>query len=396
MPLNPNGKIDKNALPFPDTALAPVPDPSTPDESNLSPLQLAIREIWARVLNIPASTISLPDNFFDLGGHSILATRLVFEIRKTLAVQVPLGLVYREPTIAGMAREVDFARGGDLNLERGTAETKRARSESQLNLAGLDAEVDYAAELEAVDDQTIAAAGLPPFSFPSLAPADHPVFFLTGATGFLGAFILDTLLRRYSGSKVVTLVRAPSPADALQRLRDNGERHLVWEEDWVTEGRVEALCGDLGSAKFGFDAEVWEGLAKEVDIIVHNGALVHWVYPYHKLYAPNVLGTLTSLRLATLHHLKPLHFISSTSVLDTDHYVRMLTLGDEGRVRESDDLEGSRRGLRSGYGQTKWVAEKLIMRARQRGVPATIVRPGYIVGESKSGGAFLIFAFGSG
>ena len=60
-------------------------------------------------------------------------------------------------------------------------------------------------------------------------------------------------------------------------------------------------------------------------------------------------------------------------------------------VSEADNLDGAKKGLRSGYGQTKWVSERLVMKARTRGVPATIVRPGYIVGDSKTGGTRFIF-----
>jgi L-aminoadipate-semialdehyde dehydrogenase len=107
------------------------------------------------------------------------------------------------------------------------------------------------------------------------------------------------------------------------------------------------------------------------------------VYPYNKLRAPNVIGTATALKLATTGRLKSICFVSSTSVLDTDHYAHKLVLGT--MVYENDDLQGSKTGLRSGYGQTKWVAEQLVLRAQARGVPATIVRPGYIVGDSHRG-----------
>ena len=90
--------------------------------------------------------------------------------------------------------------------------------------------------------------------------------------------------------------------------------------------------------------------------------------------------------MATEKRLIPIHFVSSTSVLDTEHYVNKLVLGTS--VFESDDLQGSKTGLRSGYGQTKWVAEQLFFQARLRGVPATIIRPGYIVGDSVKGGIF--------
>ncbi|KNC99692.1 L-aminoadipate-semialdehyde dehydrogenase [Spizellomyces punctatus DAOM BR117] len=385
MPLTPNGKVDKNALPFPDTALTAAA-PATGEDNILTPIQLGIRDIWSNVLGRPSTSIPIDDNFFDLGGHSILATRLVFEVRKTLAVEVPLSIVYREPTVRGMAKEVDFIRGGDLRMI-GNESGKTERGAGEQVAVEEEEEVDYAADLDALDDPAISATGLPQFDFPIKEglPVGRPVFFLTGATGFLGAFILGALLRRFPNSRVIALVRAKTPQDALARIRDNGERHLVWEDQWLTADRVEAICGDLALSRLGVSEEQWEYLSTDVDVIVHNGALVHWVYPYHKLRAPNVLGTLESLRLATRHHLKPLHFVSSTAVLDTEHYMRKLELGEKGKVLETDDLEGSRKGLRSGYGQTKWVSEKLIMIARERGVPATIIRPGYIVGDSTTG-----------
>lgn len=58
-------------------------------------------------------------------------------------------------------------------------------------------------------------------------------------------------------------------------------------------------------------------------------------------------------------------------------------------VPENDGLEGSRTGLRTGYGQSKWVCEKLLMEAGKRGLKAHIIRPGYVVGHSKTAGGFI-------
>ena len=95
MPLNPNGKIDKPALPFPDTAQLAVVDAARADgkQSTATPTETAIQAIWTRILT-NTSSIPLDENFFDLGGHSILATRLIFEIRKAFLVDAPLGLVF--------------------------------------------------------------------------------------------------------------------------------------------------------------------------------------------------------------------------------------------------------------------------------------------------------------
>lgn len=56
-------------------------------------------------------------------------------------------------------------------------------------------------------------------------------------------------------------------------------------------------------------------------------------------------------------------------------------------VPENDDLEGARSTLKTGYGQTKWVSERLLMEAGKRGLKGHIVRPGYVVGDSQSAGA---------
>jgi L-aminoadipate-semialdehyde dehydrogenase len=95
--------------------------------------------------------------------------------------------------------------------------------------------------------------------------------------------------------------------------------------------------------------------------------------------------------MSLCQHGKPKRFvfISSTSVLDSDHYVRLsdaiLAKGGEG-VLESDDLYGSQISLPTGYGQTKWVSEQLVMEAGRRGLQSSIIRPGYIVGDSETGG----------
>lgn len=99
------------------------------------------------------------------------------------------------------------------------------------------------------------------------------------------------------------------------------------------------------------------------------------------------------IQLATSGKAKSFTFVSSTSALDTEHYVRLSdNISQRNQpvagqrplagVPETDDLEGSRTGLHSGYGQSKWVAERLTMLAASQGLRASIVRPGYVVGDS--------------
>ncbi|ODN77722.1 L-aminoadipate-semialdehyde dehydrogenase [Cryptococcus amylolentus CBS 6039] len=366
LPLNPNGKIDKPALPFPDTSLlTPAPAASTAD---LSPTQKTIHDIWLRLLPSPPPQVALDENFFDMGGHSILATRLIFEIRKTFVVNAPLGLVFDKPTIGGQAAEIDSLRTADLSgAGEEAVEAEKA--------------IDYAADVEILGKELPTFAPLPA----DFASKDITVF-LTGATGFLGAFILRDLLGRRV-KKVICLVRAKTPEQGLQRLRDSGEGRGAWDEEWVKQGRIEAVVGDLAEDKFGLDQAAWDRVAVDADAVLHNGAIVHWVYPYPKLRAANVISTLTCLQLCAQHHSKQFSFISSTSVLDSEAFVAKADEAVQAvgkGLSESDDLEDGRTGLDTGYGQSKWVAEKIIMEAGKKGLSGWILRPGYVLGHSET------------
>ncbi|WP_176308797.1 SDR family oxidoreductase, partial [Micromonospora sp. NBS 11-29] len=119
--------------------------------------------------------------------------------------------------------------------------------------------------------------------------------FLTGATGFVGAFLLRDLMRSTSAT-VHCLVRGSDEASARERLRAN----LTWYGigDEVDDDRLRVLPGDLAAPRFGLDAEQFDRLAREVDVVYHAGATVNWLHPYSSLKAANVTGTEEALRLA--------------------------------------------------------------------------------------------------
>ena len=368
LPLNPNGKIDKPALPFPDTSIATPAAPS----ADLTPTQRTIHDVWLKLLPSPPGSIGIDENFFDLGGHSILATRLIFEIRKTFVVNAPLGLVFEKPTIGGQAAEIEHLRHADLGV---------GKPEEKAN--GVVPEMAYAKDVE------VLTAKLPSFSpLPTDFGSKPLTVFLTGATGFLGAFILRDLLSR-NVAKVIAHVRARTKDLGLQRLRESGEGRGVWDESWVNQSRVQVVVGDLAEPHLGLSPEDWKMVSSSADAVLHNGAMVHWVYPYSKLRAANVLSTLSCMELCAEGKPKMFTFVSSTSVLDTEAFVAKSeeAIGAGGRgLLESDDLENGREGLETGYGQTKWVSEKVIMEAGKRGLQGRVVRPGYVMGHSTTAG----------
>lgn len=381
MPLNPNGKIDKPTLPFPDTAQASFTAQNTTKNTTEHSMQI----IWAKILPNPPKPIPTDESFFDLGGHSILATRLIFEIRKIFIVDAPLGLIFEEPTISGLVTAVERIRNRDLGIA--TKEPSIATHDVN-DKPPVTPPLEYGQDYLALRDRLDHSYPSPPEKF-----AAHPVtVFLTGATGFLGVFILQDLLSRIGRvKKVICLIRAPTVQDGVARLKEGAIDRGIWHDDWLTSQRLEVVVGDLSLESFGLDDNTWKRISEEADAILHNGALVHWVYPYEKLRAPNVLATLTSIKLASLGKPKFLVFVSSTSAIDTGYYVELseqLVRSPSGvrGVLEADDLEGARADLKTGYGQSKWVSEKLLFEAGKRGLRGHIVRPGYVVGHSQTAG----------
>ncbi|KAJ7243193.1 alpha-aminoadipate reductase Lys1p [Mycena haematopus] len=383
MPLNPNGKVDKPALPFPDTAAAT----SAPGSRKANATEETISQIWTSLLPSPPQPIPLDENFFDLGGHSILATRLIFEIRKAFVVDAPLGLVFERPTIAGLVEAVEALRNADLGLSFRQPDVPT--STNPLAIRGAQrphVPLEYGTDLEKLLPHLQNSYHKLPADFNSVPLT----ILLTGATGFLGAFVLRDLLARDARvKKVICLVRAPDAQSGLERLRTGSRDRGAWDDKWVESGRLEVIIGDLGVAFFGVGQDVWLRIAGEADAIIHNGALVHWVYPYEKLRNANVLSTLTTIDLASTGKQKLVVFVSSTSAIDSEHYVQLsdslASSHSEYRgVPEIDDLEGARSSLKTGYGQTKWVCEKLLFEAGRRGLRGHIIRPGYVVGDSET------------
>lgn len=272
MPLNPNGKVDKPALPFPDTFQSTKVQTSSKDK--VTPTQTALRSIWSALLPQTSQPIPLNENFFDLGGHSILATRLIFEIRKAFVMQAPLGMVFEHPTIAAQSAAIDALRTSDFEPPWNANISSQSPQPGLLappNMRGnkQEALLDYAADFEKLKPQLLNYKPL---------PTDYTnkqlKVLLTGATGFLGAFVLRELLSQPRIASVVCLVRANSTEEGLKRLKQSSETRGVWDEYWVKNSRLSVVTGDLSQTKFGLSNTIWQELSEQVDAVAHNGALV--------------------------------------------------------------------------------------------------------------------------
>ncbi|MFE5619677.1 thioester reductase domain-containing protein, partial [Streptomyces sp. NPDC056524] len=318
----------------------------------------AVRDEVARVLGHgDTRRIKDEESFLSQGFDSLTAVELRNRCNALVGGRLPATVVFDHPTPVALAAFVHD------ELARGTAGAGSGGPESSDSVTSL----DFADEVRLSEDIRPAAEVV-------RSVVDPREVLLTGATGFLGAFLLRDLMRS-TGARVHCLVRGDDPAQARARLRENLERYQVW--DAVDADRLSVIVGDLAEPRLGLSDEDFDRLAETVDVVYHNGAQVHWLHPYQSLKASNVGGTEEVLRLAARHRTVPVHYVSTVGVFEG-----AVTAGVPLKV---SDPTGPAERLPSGYLQSKWVAEQVVELARERGLPVSVYRVDVISGDQDNG-----------
>jgi amino acid adenylation domain-containing protein/non-ribosomal peptide synthase protein (TIGR01720 family) len=112
LPLTVNGKLDRRALPEPDSSSLESNDRHA---ASRTPIEEIVSGIWAKVLGL--KQVGIHDNFFELGGHSLLATQVISQIRSVFQIELPLRCLFEAPTLAAFAKEIELAIGTEHQLQ---------------------------------------------------------------------------------------------------------------------------------------------------------------------------------------------------------------------------------------------------------------------------------------
>jgi myxalamid-type nonribosomal peptide synthetase MxaA len=341
-PLTPAGKIDRRALAESTRQL---------DRAEFvaaqTPLQKLVVSTLAEILG--DQRVGLEDTFLALGGSSLSAVRAASLLGPRLGLRLRSQLFLEPRTLAEICAELERGDVGPRDL----------------------APLLHLLETDAMLDPGIVV------STPPKGSAPLGSVLVTGATGYYGAFVLAELLRE-TEANIVCLVRAQTPEAARARVEQNLARLGCAVEKSVFRARVSCLCGDMAEPDFGLSPQEFHGLSERLDAVFHIAAQVSMLLPYEVLRANNALAVHSVLKLATTGRPKTVHHVSTVEVLtDTDRRAAG-ALSERGTADSPALLDG-------GYAQSKWVAEKLIEQARQRGVTAYIYRAGRLSAHSSSG-----------
>jgi amino acid adenylation domain-containing protein/thioester reductase-like protein len=327
IPLTANGKVDKSQLPAVD--FAATLKEGTPPQGETE-LQLAL--IWQQLLQTDRPCVR-EDNFFMIGGHSLLVIKMTDLIQKLMAKSVPVATVFRCRSLAELAASLDGKTDGNEEDE---------------------------AQLIARDVASTQMTCL------SASRRQFETILLTGASGFLGIHLLADLQRKRPEANVHCLVRGK---EGVQRLLEAADLYQLT----LDPSRIHTLCGDLDAPCFGLSSVVWEALGESIDAIYHCGAWVNHLHSYTTLRAANVESTRQLLELCTFGRPKHFFYVSTLSAAATEGTCIL-----EKTVAQVPPMQ-------NGYVQGKWASEQLVTQAFANGLHGAIFRMGNITGSVRNG-----------
>nr|ALQ32891.1 putative polyketide synthase [Fusarium poae] len=336
-PTTPNGKIDRKAI-----ATTPVSESSSDNSTEkMTVREGELRLLWERVL-AGSTRIAPSSDFFLLGGNSLLLMKLQAAIRESMVVPVSTRVLYQASTLRGMAQAIE-----KLRQEKATED--------------IESEIDWDAET-AIPQWLVRQLDESTSSQKSRAPKPKGIeIMMTGATGFLGGHLLQSLLASDSVSKVHCIA---IPADDETSLPHND--------------KVQHYTGSLLSPTLGLTSDQCEELVNSVDVIIHAGSNGHCLNTYDSLRTPNVKSTHYLASMAATHRV-PLLFLSSSRAV--------LLSGNKAPPPSSvSEFHPSTDGL-EGHMMTRWASEVFLEKLAQR-VQATgshwsvsIHRPAVVVSD---------------
>jgi thioester reductase-like protein len=296
--------------------------------------------IWQELLHV--ERVGRHDNFFELGGHSLLVLRALARITEAVRSTLNIGDLYKHPTIESLAMRLSGQRSEDelVDLTR-----------------------------EAVLDSALGRG-------PATIRVPAKAILLTGASGFVGRYLLSQLLHD-TEAKIYCLVRAQSEQAGASKLRAALQKWDLWHDDFAR--RIVAVPGDLARRALGVDCASYDTLVDSVDRVYHCATSMNHLETYAAAKAANVGGAKELLKLASLGEPKLVNYVSTLGIF-TACFPRTTRI-----VNEETPIESEEHWHSLGYLASKWVGEKLFLLARERGVPCNVFRLGLVWADSERG-----------
>lgn len=350
MPYTINRKIDRKALPMPEPNKPVVNSKVNIEELNSSEEKLL--QIWKNILKI--EDISITDNFFDIGGDSVAAISMQIEAVK-YGLDFEYSDIFTHPTIKELSKK-----------------SNRSDEEFIKNY-------DYKKLKEVLSRNTVD-------NLKTIKKAKIKNVLLIGATGYLGAHIVDAFMKNNKGT-IYCLVRPKNSINIDKRLKDTLKFYFGDKYKKEFSNRIKVIHGDIVEENLGLSNKDYAMLSENIDAVINSGALVKHFGIKKKFEEINVNGTQNVIDFCKKTKKRLLH-VSTISisgngekeetVVETPENINKKKMFRETNIYVGQDIKGV-------YSTTKFRAELLVLEAILDGLDAQILRMGNITNRYSDG-----------
>ncbi len=322
-----------------------------------------VRGEFAAILGLAGPEDIAPDRSVrDLGLDSLMAVELRNRLGSLTGIRLPAPVLLDHPEPGDLARFLADELGAAAEGESGDDVAAGAPAANRTAAGAPAAIAEYIAEpwLSMTRELT----------FEPRTATTRSVL-LSGATGFLGAHLVDALLDDPRVGRVVAVVRAHDDHSARERVRQALRQWGLAHLEEAFEDRVTVHAGDLGKHRLGMDEATFRQVASETTEVLANGAAVDWFAPFRKLARVNVGGAYHLLELASVGGHQRFSLVSTQAVHDVSPPLDANYWDDDRALQ--------------GYGMSKRAAEYLVESARTSGLSTAVFRPGVVIAGAESG-----------
>jgi thioester reductase-like protein len=366
IPLTNNGKVNKALLPRPGTMRPDTAADTT--EKPRNKVEQRLLELWREILCNPAITST--DNFFQMGGNSIRAIQIVTRLQENFRVSV--NDLYSFQNVRALAANIVYSKDNLKKNARSLLKTIRKQAKLRAPGSVPPASPSSPRLQNEYQERVQKYAGV---DLQNKNNFRH--FFLTGATGYLGTYLLKSILER-TNARVSVLVRSRNHEGAVARVMNKLDFYFGKTLAPGDRSRVVVYSGDLTEECFGLAPENYQRLAQYTDCVINCAANVRHYGSYEDFKAINLSAVNHLISFCSTGTYKPLQHISTISVASgasADHEVSTFSEFDSGVGQVSGSY----------YVQTKLEAEKLLLASRQNGLSCNIFRVGNLTFDATNG-----------
>jgi len=347
LPINPNGKVDKNALPEDFETFINIHSikEASSDEEKL------LLSLFKKILS--NDNIGVNDNFFEIGGDSLTAMKLQVEAVSN-NLNISYSDIFKYATVEALI--------SNLNSNKSS-------------------EVNYIYEYDKYNSLLVNNTLEKDILCPNTEVGN---VLLTGVTGFLGAHILDSFIKKETG-KIYCLIRSKNNMSARERLFNILHFYFENKYDMLVDDRIILVEGDITFERLGLSGTDYKKLGNSINTVIHSAALVKHYGVYKDFEKINVDGTQKIVDFSKQFNLKLLH-ISTISVSgnnlaegsNIDNHFGKEVDYDETNFYIGQNLENL-------YVKSKFEAEKIVLDAIGNGLQACILRMGNLTSRFSEG-----------